>query len=329
MTARARAIVARRDVDDAAVRVGAVQCRALRTTNDLEPLDRRRIDLPDEQRVRDLDPVDVDLRVAEAERARAADTAVAREQRRRRLLPHPHAGHRPVDQVCERAALLAGETLAAHDVERDRSRALFHGRRCAHHHDAFEHTRARGGSAHPTVPADAVRRIGARTTWSSPATSGSTRRSAQQLGQDFAGGHRSVRQAQRPIQRQQLGHVRQPNAGGIREPCEPVTQRDVVALERDLSIERRRPVPRCRSWRGGHRRPHTPTVRRPAIATTSRAIATTATPRRESRLAPRHRDRAAAGLITAVVPCLETSAPRLSRDDLEHAVGWIAVERHR
>src|SRR5688500_11803056 len=54
LSGRGHAIVARRDVDDAAVRVRAIQCRALRPTNDLEPLDRRGIELPDEQRVRDL-----------------------------------------------------------------------------------------------------------------------------------------------------------------------------------------------------------------------------------------------------------------------------------
>ena len=43
-----RAVVPRDDVDHAAVRVRPVQRRALRAANDLEALDRRRIELPDE-----------------------------------------------------------------------------------------------------------------------------------------------------------------------------------------------------------------------------------------------------------------------------------------
>src|SRR5262245_19640985 len=67
------AVVARHDVDHAADGVGAVECRALWSADDLHMIDRLDIERRDEQRVRHFDAVDVDLWIAQPERARAAD----------------------------------------------------------------------------------------------------------------------------------------------------------------------------------------------------------------------------------------------------------------
>src|SRR5512138_3483357 len=72
------AVVARDDVDHAADGVGAVECRALGSSDDLHVVHRLDVERRDEERVRDLDTVDVYLWIAEAERARAADARVTR-----------------------------------------------------------------------------------------------------------------------------------------------------------------------------------------------------------------------------------------------------------
>src|SRR5687768_16389799 len=61
------------NVDHAADRVRAIERRPLRAPNDLDSLDRLWREVGDDQRVGDLDTIDIDLRVAGAERARAAD----------------------------------------------------------------------------------------------------------------------------------------------------------------------------------------------------------------------------------------------------------------
>src|SRR5690242_3385359 len=73
---RARAVVSRDDVDHATVRVRAVQSATLRPANDLQAFNRRRIKLLHEERVRDLDAVDVDLWDAQTKRARPANASV-------------------------------------------------------------------------------------------------------------------------------------------------------------------------------------------------------------------------------------------------------------
>ena len=90
---RRPALVTRNDVDDAADRVGAVQRRTLRTANHFDAIDRVRREAADEQRIRDLDAVDIDLRIAQPERARAANAGVRAQHARRRLRPAPDARH--------------------------------------------------------------------------------------------------------------------------------------------------------------------------------------------------------------------------------------------
>src|SRR5439155_23006135 len=64
---RRRAVMAGDDVDDATDRVRAIQRGALRAANHFDAVDRVRIELRDEKRVRDLDAIDVHLRVARRE----------------------------------------------------------------------------------------------------------------------------------------------------------------------------------------------------------------------------------------------------------------------
>ena len=65
--ALAGTIVAHNDIDDAADRIRAIQCRALRPANDLDALDRVRTQLRKQQWIRHLDAIDVDLGVAHLE----------------------------------------------------------------------------------------------------------------------------------------------------------------------------------------------------------------------------------------------------------------------
>ena len=81
------------DVDDATDSIRPIERRALRAANHFDMVHRLRRELRDEQRVRDLDSIDVDLRVAHAERARPANASISGEQAGRRLFPHPEAGH--------------------------------------------------------------------------------------------------------------------------------------------------------------------------------------------------------------------------------------------
>src|SRR6476620_6166305 len=72
-------VVTRHDVDDATDRVSPVKCRALRTADDLDALDGLGSELRHQQRIRELDAVDINLRIAGAERAAASNAAVVRE----------------------------------------------------------------------------------------------------------------------------------------------------------------------------------------------------------------------------------------------------------
>src|SRR5262249_2134033 len=70
------AIVSRHDVHDTADRVGAVQRGPLWAANHFDVIDRARREPTQQEWVRDLDAVDVDLGIAQPERARAADARV-------------------------------------------------------------------------------------------------------------------------------------------------------------------------------------------------------------------------------------------------------------
>ena len=117
------AFVPRDDVDDAADRVRAVERRALRAANHFDAIDRARVEARDEQRVRDLDAVDVDLRIAEAERARAANAGVRAEQVDGDCA-QPTRRARTVERAGERVRVVARELPPVDDVEPDRELAL-------------------------------------------------------------------------------------------------------------------------------------------------------------------------------------------------------------
>src|SRR2546423_242025 len=91
--ASVRAIVARDDVDHAADGVGTVKSGTLWAANDLNAIDGFRSELRYEQRIGQLDSVNVHLWVAGTERAGAANTSVVSERRCRRGLPDPQSRH--------------------------------------------------------------------------------------------------------------------------------------------------------------------------------------------------------------------------------------------
>ncbi len=113
-----RDVVARHDVRDAAQRVRAVQGAALRPTNHLDVIDRLRRDACHQQRVGDLDAVDVDLRRTRTERAGPADAAPPRGQPRRRP-PQPDARHPAVQRLRQVAGRLVRDLAAVDDLHGD------------------------------------------------------------------------------------------------------------------------------------------------------------------------------------------------------------------
>src|SRR4051812_2976692 len=114
----------RHDVDDAADRVGAVERGSLRPAYDLDPFDGAGIEAREQQRIRDLDTIDVHLGIAELERARAANAPEGAHQRRRRLRPAPHAWHVAVERVGDRGAVLTRQPAAVDRVQADGELAL-------------------------------------------------------------------------------------------------------------------------------------------------------------------------------------------------------------
>ncbi len=77
-----RPFVTSDDVHDAADGVSPVECRSLRTANHFDVIDHRRIEISNQQRIGDLDTVDVHLWITDAERARAANASVLGEEAR-------------------------------------------------------------------------------------------------------------------------------------------------------------------------------------------------------------------------------------------------------
>src|SRR5919197_4294669 len=93
------AVVTRYDVDDATDRIGAIERGALWPANHLDALDRVRAQLGEQEWVRDLDAIDVDLGIAHLERAGTAQAAVLRGETRWRLVPHPDTGNQAVERL--------------------------------------------------------------------------------------------------------------------------------------------------------------------------------------------------------------------------------------
>ena len=104
-------------------RIRPVERSALRATNQLDAVDRVGVHLRDEQRVRHLDPIEVDLGIGGGERACATHASVLREQARWRALPHPGARHRAIQGDGQVGDVLARERPPVDHIDGDRQRA--------------------------------------------------------------------------------------------------------------------------------------------------------------------------------------------------------------
>ena len=131
------------DVDHATDSVRSVECCALRATNYLDPLHGLRRELGDEQRIGELDAVDVDLRIAGAERAGTANTSVMSEQRCRRCLPHPQSRNDVAQRLAKIPLGVARKLSSVDDIHSygERSRRRFD--RISGHNYPIEHSRPR------------------------------------------------------------------------------------------------------------------------------------------------------------------------------------------
>src|SRR5690349_10967494 len=105
------------DVHDAADRISAIERRALWSANHFDVVDRFWSEARDEQRVRDLDAVDIDLWIAHAERARAANARVRAQDADGRLRPAPHTRHVVIERARECVRVFARELTAAENVD--------------------------------------------------------------------------------------------------------------------------------------------------------------------------------------------------------------------
>ena len=116
-------VMAGYDVDDAADRVGSIERRALWTANDLDALDGFWSELGNEQRICELESIDVHLRVAGSEGASAANAPIVGEQGGRRALPDPHPRHHVAQRLPQIALGVTRQLRRGNGVHGDRQRA--------------------------------------------------------------------------------------------------------------------------------------------------------------------------------------------------------------
>ncbi len=93
----------------------------------------------DEQRICNLDSVNVHFRVTHPERARATDAAVSGEKIQWRLLPHPQPGNDTVERTRYGGGSALSKVPARNDIERDWKRALRSSDSASRDNDTIEH----------------------------------------------------------------------------------------------------------------------------------------------------------------------------------------------
>ena len=199
------AVVSHDDVDHPRDGVGAVQRRALRPANDFDTLDGIGAQLREEQRIRDLDAVDVDLGIAHLQRARAAQAAILRKETRWRLVPHPHAGNGAVEGLRKCAPVLLCRASCARSMIRTSAVTPRSG--APDRRAGYEHAIENVHFAPALALAVGRRDDGASTTWSAPAIIGDTAAAIEQVAEHSSGRYRIVRDANMPVERQELGGV--------------------------------------------------------------------------------------------------------------------------
>ncbi len=232
------------NVHDAADRVRAVQGRPLRSPDDLDVIDDVRIELRDEQWIRDLDSVHVNLGRGRAKGARSADATVLGDESGRRLLPRPHARDGRIEQLRQRAQGLTTHLFAVDDLETDGERTTGRGHRISGDDHSVEHT----------DPARGDRRlVGRRPCWrehhATRDEEGLHPRVPQQTAENGAKGRAVHRNAHSAVDREKIRRVRELNAGGGSEAVERVAERDVPHSQAHTRIEWRAPS-RGRSGHG-------------------------------------------------------------------------------